>query len=459
MAADAPEGQRHRLGRVLDAVTRTGRRTWWTTFGLTSYVYLMSAHWPAFHSMSTDTVAPSWAAWHFVRTGSFWLEDAPGLPDILGFGESGGHVVAQRTPGVILIGVPIQALFRWSAVSPETPGVMTAVVVTAVAVANTALVLHRLGQARVALAAALVLALGTGLWTTAAVELWTHGPDVFWLSLVLLALSSDRLLLAGACFAPGIMTRPHLALVAFCIGVGLAAARRSVRPLLSIGIPAAVGVGGFLLWTDIYFGTANVGGGYTYASDNLTTAQPSQLEFFIENLAGYAVSPTRGLLVYSPVVLIAMLCLPAGWRRSPAWVRAAFVGGVVYLLAQARISAFVGGYGFFSYRYPVETLVLVTPLVFVGYLEWAQTTARRRWAAVLAWLSVMVHVVGATTASVKEHLAAVPDPWRSWILVDAIRAAPVRGVVACVVAVVGVLAIVRSEPRRLAQGPPAPQRQ
>ena len=111
--------------------------------------------------------------------------------------------------------------------------------------------------------------------------------------------------------------------------------------------------------------------------------------------AGLLISPSRGLIAFSPIVLIPILALPAVWRLESAtgerwWVAAAVVQYACY----ACYAMWWGGHTY-GPRYLVDVLILLAPAATVGT---AWMTARPRWKlaamVALAW-SVAVAAIGA----------------------------------------------------------------
>ena len=67
------------------------------------------------------------------------------------------------------------------------------------------------------------------------------------------------------------------------------------------------------------------------------------------NQLGMWVSPDRGILLWTPVLLL----LPALWRSwpdQPDWAKAFLFAGVGYTLLQASLNRFSGGDQFYGYR-------------------------------------------------------------------------------------------------------------
>ncbi len=74
--------------------------------------------------------------------------------------------------------------------------------------------------------------------------------------------------------------------------------------------------------------------------------------------------------MYAPFLVVLSLGWKAGWRAAPDWVRSAAVGGVAYMLGHLALNIYSGGSGFPAYRYPLEGMVMLTPLLFLAYTEW-----------------------------------------------------------------------------------------
>ena len=109
LAVDRPEpGLSTRLSVLLEGLLHrwlaTSRSTWLATFVLCGLIYASTAHW--YGITNIDTVAAAWPGWELVHHGTLFLESDPSLPAIPWFQPHHGHVVSDRLPGVIFIGVP-----------------------------------------------------------------------------------------------------------------------------------------------------------------------------------------------------------------------------------------------------------------------------------------------------------------------------------------------------------------
>jgi hypothetical protein len=433
-AADRVENPMARLVTWLSGSPRT---TWCGLFAITATVFLLTSHW--WTGQVSDAVAASWPAWQLAHTGSFDLTGAHGLPDNPFIAVVHGHTVANRTMGVVLIAIPVNLLLAWTGLE-------------ALAVANMGLVLRAVTTPRRAVLGALLLAFGTSVWTVASAELWTHGPDMLWLSLGLLLLSRRRLWGAGLALAPSITTRPHLAATIAVLGLYLAWRQRGIRPLFALGLPAFAAVGLLVAWNGWYYGHPSIGGAYV-GQVGRATALPTSASAssdFLVNVAGSLVSGWCGLLVFSPVIVVLALALPSGWRRAPAWARGALLGGLVYQVLQFRIDTFNGGGTFYGNRLMIELLVLAAPVVAIGYFAWV---AGRRWRSCvttsLAAVSVGIFTTGSLLADFRTG-GSFSD-WTTWYPVVVVRASGLVGVLV-VGAVVLVVALVVRDAVRSARG-------
>jgi hypothetical protein len=371
---------------------------WWILTALAATViYLMTAHWNS--GQVDDTRAAMWTAWNVAHHGSFHFDNQPvALPDLVWFRQLGGDIVTYRSMGAVLAGLPIAFLLSWTGLSPEHLNALNAAVFTGATIATVSLLLRQLVSDRLAVAAAVIIGFGTSLWTVAASETWPQTADALYLSLALLALSRRRWWWVGVALAPAIMTRPHLALVALVVGVGLAITERRLRPVVGIGVPTGLGMAALICWNRWMFGAWSVGGAYTGHQQAMTTVpdSPSVLLSWLTNAAGAFLSPGVGLFVFCPVAALALWWIVAARRGAPAWAWWAFVGGLAYQAVQLYLNVFHGGGGFFGNRLVIELVVLATPLAVTTYAEWnRQAAGRRLLTAGLAVYGVALHATGA----------------------------------------------------------------
>lgn len=366
-----------------------------------------------------DAIAAAVPAWTLANEGTLTIPES--APKNSWFVEAaGGRRVSNRFPGVIAVAVPFYWLTRGSVTYPTIPeATIAASVVTAVAVTLMAFALRRAVSRREALWGTLVFALGTSTWTVSAESLMSHGPSQLWLVVALLAAASARWWLTAPAYACAVLTRPHLVVAPIVAALWHALRDRAWRAALWLLAGAATGLGLLLLYNHRVFGRLTLAGGYRTSVSESVVHSPLPM---LGNVAGALFSPSRGLLGFSPFVLLLLAGVPRAWKAAPSWARSAALGGLAYLLLQMQANRFSGGSGFYGYRLPLEPLTLATPLLAVVWSEWvAPSRWRRRAFTVLVAYSVSVQVLGALWFRTQD--SASDDQWTSlpqWhTLVDA----------------------------------------
>ena len=206
--------------------------------------------------------------------------------------------------------------------------------------------------------------------------------------------SKDRFAASGVAFGFALLVRPHTAAIAACIGLTVAFARRSVRPALEMGVTSALGLVALLWYNNVVFGSPSISGGYGGVfAERLIEESPWVV---IERLIGALIHGRVGILWSSPIVGLAMVALVLCVRKLPAWAIGGAIGGFVYMVIQLRANRVTGGSGFFSYRYPLEALMVAAPALVFSVWQWAKNSdSRQRLVIVLAALSVLAHGFGA----------------------------------------------------------------
>jgi alpha-1,2-mannosyltransferase len=405
-----------------------------------------------------DAHAATVESWKIAATGTPWLEDSMDrrIRENKYIGAApNGHVVGQRMAGPVIAGIPFYWLLDRDpdvASFSLVPGGVAAAAWTASAVLLMFLALRpRLGT-RLSVVSAAVFAFGTPTWSVSANMLWTHPVTQFGLAGAAFAASRSRWWLAGMCLGVGMLGRPHLALVAAILGVGMSWAKRDLKPLLQVAVPTIAALGLLLVWNRWMFGVWSIGGAYGgkaeaaaggfHGSDEWSGRFPQ-----VTNYLGFLLSPDRGLLVWTPVVLLLVPALRRGWREFPTWSKLLALGGFAYTFVQLRINYFPGGDGFYGYRHGLELLTCLTPLLAFA-LPWSGRLARRLMPVVAA-MQVGAIMLGAVTET---FLVNIDDVWTDNSLWLALRGVPATaGTWMALWAVVGVMASVLVHRRLVTQ--------
>lgn len=372
-------------------------------------LFLATAAWSTpYHIDAFSNVLP---AWRLGTSGTIYLPDHAVLahPDyvenVAWIVATEDSAVSKYPPGAALHAAPFYAIWPRDAemmtiegfnnpdalpvnvvVPPFGPAAIASALAVAMAIGFLAVSFRRLATGSTALAGAYVAGLGTAAWSVAANALWQHGPGMMWVALGG-TLAAGRLIGSGLAYGAAILVRPLNAFIAAPTGLYIAWQERSWRPAVQVGAGALLGLAGLVVFNTAVFGEPSVLGGYDQGF--VDNAQSLNLPGYVRNVALALVSPTRGLLVWSPFLIVLIPGLRAAWRAAPGWVRGGALGGLVYLLVQLKANRFSGGSGFPTYRYPLEAITAAAPLLFLSFTTWiaARPTAIR-----IFWVLVIVSV-------------------------------------------------------------------
>ena len=244
-------------------------------------------------------------------------------------------------------------------------------------------------------------ALGSNLWATASQSAWQHGPSALALTLAIALLlragpSRARLCAAGLACALLVALRPQnfvfaLAVFAFVVW------RERGRTLWFVPFPVLVGAA-LALWNLSWFGSPL--GGYAgmlgllpayHGVAGYASSDP------LGGLAGTLASPSRGLFVFTPWVLIALASC-AGWRERlrDFPIVGALLLALIPFLAQLSFQAVWWGGHSFGPRYWTDVMPLFA-ITLAWALEWSLRRSRAVFGLLLASLafSIGVQAIGA----------------------------------------------------------------
>jgi hypothetical protein len=254
--------------------------------------------------------------------------------------------------------------------------------VTALACAVLALLAYRrLGgnprtRRRLSLVCGLVFAFGTSAWSTASRSLWQHGPSMLFLALGVLALDqlfprgkaepSPPPMLpafgAGAAFLAAVAMRPtnSIALVLAAILIAWKARRGIWAYATGVVVVAAP----WFAITYAFYGRLL----QPYDSTN-RLGLPSS---FWEAIGANLISPGRGLLIFSPIVLVAGAGLVIEWRRrSLGPLEGTSVVAIFGLLVIVSTQPTWWAGSSYGPRYMSETLPFIFVLA-IPFVDWTR---------------------------------------------------------------------------------------
>lgn len=298
--------------------------------------------------------------------------------------------------------------------------------------------------------AAVVLAFGTTAWSVASRALWQHGPSLLFAMVALLlvvrldpvrttteqprSVRGDAALL-GMVLALAVVSRPTNAVLAVALTAWLYVRRRD---LVLRAVLGATGIAALTVVVLAVLGSPvpppYYGGGRVELHDG-----------FLEALAANWVSPSRGLLLTTPVVLLAVPGAIHWWRdrdRRPLVVALVVTVAGVWLSVSAFPQWWAGHT--FGPRFMTEALAPLFLLALPAVDRWVPggdsapawvTTAERARVllvvvVLLSVWSVGVHALGATTRQTScwntTPVDVDDDPGRVWSVTDAQAVRSVR---------------------------------
>jgi len=285
--------------------------------------------------------------------------------------------------------------------APNLIAAFTASAMTAGAVVLVFLALRRHHPEPIALVTACALGLGTNYWAIVSQTLWQHESVALGLALALwswwrpdplttrhLIIGAAGLALAGAA---RMQVAPMVAVLALWI-ISRVGWRRSLVPLSVIALAA-----GFEIWRNLrWFGHVLGATTGTESLHPLLHNVPGPLaESPLWNALGLLISPSRGLFIYSPVVLIAVIALVVVFARrqsTPDLRWFALTVGVQFVL-YSSYSVWWAGHSF-GPRYLMDILIPLAPFGAMGAAMMARVGPARLTGRLLLAASIAVSTLG-----------------------------------------------------------------
>jgi hypothetical protein len=309
-------------------------------------------------------------------------------------------------PGAGLFAAPFFLAAR--AIAPNlletTEGLWTiATFAAAAAVAGSALFLFLTGAPRLGVLRAtlitLAYGLGTCVFSVSSQALWQHGPGEFFLGLggfLLLRGDPERpTFWTGLTLAAAAACRPPLGIVCCSVALFLLIQKRGPgwRYVLGAAIPVTM----LAVYNWILFGSP-IAFGQT-ADTRLAVYKTGSESLWQtplwEGALGLLISPSRGLLIFSPIVMVALWGgVKAFSRNGDKAVRPIFVSVLVLWVVAFKHFDWWGGWSF-GYRPIVDTMIL-SAFVAIPIVDslWIKDWARWCCVPLLAW-SITVQLLGA----------------------------------------------------------------
>lgn len=313
------------------------------------------------------------------------------------FGPATGLTAAPAAAAAAAFGADLGDPFVMFRVASLTAALLSAGSVLAVYLSALAF----LSRAR-AIALAALYGLGTCVWTISSQALWQQTAELFFLSLGVLCLVRGqsvwvRGLAAGVALSAAAACRPTAAIVALTAAGFLATSHR--RALLAYGGGALPAVLGMLAYNLYYFGSpldfGQLSAGATVAQWKTGSTDVWQTPLWL-GAAGLLLSPSRGLLIYTPFFAAAFAGAVIAWRdRRYGALRFLTVAVPLLWLPAFTWFDWWGGWTY-GYRPIVDSAPLLAGLCIPALASLREPILRGAFAMAAVW-SVFVQVLGVTS--------------------------------------------------------------
>ena len=313
--------------------------------------------------VSLDVWSANYASWHLVQAGNPGIEGVkvPLLTENptsqIWLMHTNGHTVIARSPGVVALGLPSYLLLGTSTFS-TAPGGLSAAMATAMSVTFVFLTVRRYLGTRGTLLVTFAFGFCTPVWSVAANGVWPHTLTVLGICGMAWASSTGRWWWVGIFGGVTLWGRLHAAVIVALLGLLVAFRRRSPMIVLRVGLASGLFLVLLSAWTRWMYGSWNPTASYDtgpfadYAADHRLS---------LSNQLGLWIAPDRGILAWTPVILLLVPAMIRSWRDLPDWSRSLVWGGVAYTVLQGVLNRFSGGGVFYGYRLGLEMLACLTP--------------------------------------------------------------------------------------------------
>jgi hypothetical protein len=385
-------------------------------------------------ALSGDTLSARFLPLSLLREFDFDLDEFPFLyePTIPYFLQQiNGHIVSAYPPWAALLALPVYVLPVFGGLTADSHLVpelekVAATLITALSVVILFCAIKRMTRENMAWGIAVVYAFGTSSFSTSSQALFQHGPSQLFLCLMLYwlirGLEEPRYsAYAGFAMAGAIICRPLNVLIALPVGAYMLQKRRAhfVGFIMASLPPCLL----YMVYNIQYFGHPLTTGfaATTMSLSSFLGAQSYILSTpFPEGLLGVLASPSRGLLIYSPILAMSFVGMVMVRRGSGhALLRYLSLAPFLPIILAAKYIMWWGGHS-----YGPRLLADITPILCL-YLyppfEWSAVRRLTKFALIcLCGLSISTHALGAFSDGSWNYTPANVDqaPERLWSWVD-----------------------------------------
>jgi hypothetical protein len=352
-----------------------------------------------------DTVPARYIPLSILRAFDFDLNEFPFLyePELPWFLQRiNGRIVSAYPPWAGVLALPVYLLPVVGGLSSQSPWIedlekLAATLITALSVVLLLGALRRLTNEKIAWLIAIIYAFGTSSFSSSSQALWQHGPSQLFLALTIYWLvrgidAPKFSAYAGFALASASICRPSNALMAIPIAAYVFLKRRdqSVGFILAALPPALL----FMIY-NMYYNGSPLKMGFA-----IGMVDPSRLwslgsHLFrtplAEGLTAVLVSPSRGLFIYSPILLGCVVGIVMVWK-DPKQVLLKYLSlaPLLMVLLTAKWSNWWGG-GSFGPRLLADVTPILCLFLYPPFERMPSRLSLKWLIACLAILSIGLH--------------------------------------------------------------------
>ena len=398
----------------------TTRRAGLLVFLLALFVYTVPLMFnalitPFFHAIpSQDVVSASLVPTSLLTRGNFYLDQyrryiSNHYPEPYFVDDVEGHLVSRYPVMAGVLALPFEGAGFGSGWIARTDNVfdvakLAAAFISAAAVLAFFFCARQLADTSTSVLATVAFAFGTSVWTTASQGLWQHTPSILFQLLAIGFLlrgehSGKSAAPAGLFLSLAVVSRPTVLAIAAILGLYLVLyLRRSFWGALVLALPP-------LLLT-VWYNAAVNGSPFVFGYQEGVWQQFAFPSW--ESIQGLLFSPSRGIFVLSPFLLLAPLGLWQGWirERHPfyAFLAAAFLLYTGIMAAWGSLGGWAYGARMLTDALPAICLLLVPILTQIrGWL-------RAPWWALVVF-SIFIQSLGLWDYGVRFHADPANSVW------------------------------------------------
>jgi MFS family permease len=387
------------------------------------------------HGSGIDTIPTTALPASIIADGNFNLERSRGLLStntraleacLVYFGciqERNGHLVSSYPLGAAIMAVPVFAIAKYAGYLKQwhnyrVAGKIAASSMVALSALFVFLTLSLSIETKAAWIIALFFGLGTSAWSISSQDLWQHGPGTLCLAIATYSLclferrpSHRTVFLAGFFLGFAVCCRMTNAIPAAALTLFVLIHHRKYLP--SYIAPLAVFAAFIAYYNLTTYG--DIRGGYNAIFHSKIhgwrNLEPSDLftHPLWKGFANVLVSPSRGLLIYSPFLVPAFLAsIYLAFRPKSALQRYLILWVILTCIVLAKNLAWWGGASF-GPRYFSETCVALTLLAGAAWPYIKRHRILQVTFLASGVLSIVIHGIGAFFAPCGWELTPVPN--------------------------------------------------